>query len=170
MTSTTNFVKTLKNNKLKINPSLQVKKEISCRIYRISYMRTCWLAAITRSFCGLVSRSMNTRRALSTRRCLRATMRRRWSERSTLISEACICILSARPILPQCGCDGCGRRFPENTCKERADHSGKLPEVSVYPAVCGEGTADSGAAYVGEGRKTWNGTMENTAAAGRIQR
>ena len=50
--------------------------------------------------------------------------------------------------LPQCGCDGCGRRFPENTCKERADYSGKLPEVSVYPAVCGEGTADSGAAYV----------------------
>ena len=46
------------------------------------------------------------------------------------------------------GCDGCGRRFPENTCKERADYSGKLPEVSVYPAVCGEGTADSGAAYV----------------------
>lgn len=83
---------------LKFAASAAWRSLLSCRIYRISYMRTCWRAATTRSFCGLVFRSMNTRRALSMRRCLRATMRRRWSERSTLISEACICILSARPI------------------------------------------------------------------------
>ena len=60
--------------------------------------------------------------------------------------------------------------FQKTLAKSERINSGKLPEVSVYPAVCGEGAADSGAAYVGEGRKTWNGTMEDTAAAGRIQR
>ena len=72
-----------------------------------------------RSFCGLVFRSMNTRRALSMRRCLRAMMRRRWSERSTLdfrslyLHFECASIsFSANAV-----CDGCGRRFPEKLCK-----------------------------------------------------
>ena len=75
-------------------------------------------------------------------------MRRRWSERSTLISEAlylhfeCASYFFRNAVVMDVEEDF------ENTCKERADHPGKLPEVSVYPAVCGEGVMDSGAAYV----------------------
>ena len=102
-------------------------------------MRTCWLAAITRSFCGLVSRSMNTRRAFIHAKMFTSDDEKavvgtiNLDFRSLYLHFECASYFFRNAVVMDVEED-----FQKTLAKSERIYSGKLPEVSVYPAVCGE--------------------------------